>query len=489
MSLLNFSRRPNRIFDDPENDDDDGMTCPICLDYWELHGDHRPVCLKCGHIFGESCIRRWLRECAPNQKLCPQCKTKAIPRDIRHLYMRKMVVQDNSEAMRLKRELEEAQAQTTRIQGQLQMATLQIELQEKLMRSLQEQITKPHPMQQQFAPPRSRKLSLEKNMEVSNQAGCRVMQFGPVKRVLLASCKSVINMFNGFGVRNIDLLTYKPTTYLHISQSSIRDIAFDRNEDVLAAATGEKTVRLFSVDTRQHHDSFTPSDTSLIWSCNFDSVKPKLLYLGAQNGTIFSYDIRSTHNYLKEYLTPSDCAPVVSIRAVPPSSHFPFGGFLVCKLVSCFFFEYNSAGETTATKLNIDGPFTSMNYDVVSNRVLISTRPNATHSQVRHIVAELVNRNGAMLQPTCTFFGSRMQSTLSRSCLVNMTDDIYVAAYNEDIKSLQTWSVNAGDRVQQTLAIEDKILDVCPISLNSKTCLSALAEKKCRIFKFSDVNS
>jgi len=39
-------------------EDDDGSTCSICLDTWQLQGDHRLVSLKCGHLFGDSCIRR-----------------------------------------------------------------------------------------------------------------------------------------------------------------------------------------------------------------------------------------------------------------------------------------------------------------------------------------------------------------------------------------------------------------------------------------------
>lgn len=47
--------KKQQIYDD---DDDDGTTCSICLDSWELNGNHRVVSLKCGHLFGESCIRR-----------------------------------------------------------------------------------------------------------------------------------------------------------------------------------------------------------------------------------------------------------------------------------------------------------------------------------------------------------------------------------------------------------------------------------------------
>ncbi|ERL93676.1 hypothetical protein D910_10964 [Dendroctonus ponderosae] len=33
-------------------DDDDGSTCPVCLESWTNCGDHRICCLKCGHLFG-----------------------------------------------------------------------------------------------------------------------------------------------------------------------------------------------------------------------------------------------------------------------------------------------------------------------------------------------------------------------------------------------------------------------------------------------------
>lgn len=39
-------------------DDGDGLSCPICLSSCEADGEHFLVSLKCGHLFGDSCIRR-----------------------------------------------------------------------------------------------------------------------------------------------------------------------------------------------------------------------------------------------------------------------------------------------------------------------------------------------------------------------------------------------------------------------------------------------
>ncbi|VDN25161.1 unnamed protein product [Gongylonema pulchrum] len=43
------------------------------------------VCLKCGHLFGQSCIERWIRRNTKNAS-CPQCKERARLTDIRRLY-------------------------------------------------------------------------------------------------------------------------------------------------------------------------------------------------------------------------------------------------------------------------------------------------------------------------------------------------------------------------------------------------------------------
>ncbi len=42
------------------NDEEDGQTCPVCFDAWSNSGSHRVVSLKCGHLFGQSCIERWI---------------------------------------------------------------------------------------------------------------------------------------------------------------------------------------------------------------------------------------------------------------------------------------------------------------------------------------------------------------------------------------------------------------------------------------------
>jgi hypothetical protein len=67
--------------------------CSICLEAWTNSGSHRLVCLKCGHLFGEACIDKWIKS---NPK-CPQCNRPSKRTDIRRLYSKSIKVIDTAE--------------------------------------------------------------------------------------------------------------------------------------------------------------------------------------------------------------------------------------------------------------------------------------------------------------------------------------------------------------------------------------------------------
>ncbi|KAI3716673.1 hypothetical protein L1987_67706 [Smallanthus sonchifolius] len=67
--------------------------CPICLEAWTSVGDHRICCLPCGHIYGMSCIKRWLLRRQSSGK-CPKCKSLCTLKDIRVLYATRLCVAD-----------------------------------------------------------------------------------------------------------------------------------------------------------------------------------------------------------------------------------------------------------------------------------------------------------------------------------------------------------------------------------------------------------
>ncbi|XP_037729473.1 E3 ubiquitin-protein ligase RNF8-like [Drosophila subpulchrella] len=57
-------------------------SCSICLLPWEAEGHHRIVSLKCGHLFGDCCIRQHLAQRAD----CGICKQPVSHEDLRYLF-------------------------------------------------------------------------------------------------------------------------------------------------------------------------------------------------------------------------------------------------------------------------------------------------------------------------------------------------------------------------------------------------------------------
>ncbi|MCP9265851.1 E3 ubiquitin-protein ligase RFWD3 [Dirofilaria immitis] len=93
-------KRRRRSFNESGLDGDESTSCSICFEAYTISGSHRIVCLKCGHLFGQSCIERWIR--TEKAAKCPQCKTKARITDIRRLYVRAVKALDTTELECLK---------------------------------------------------------------------------------------------------------------------------------------------------------------------------------------------------------------------------------------------------------------------------------------------------------------------------------------------------------------------------------------------------
>ncbi|BBG97781.1 Transducin/WD40 repeat-like superfamily protein [Prunus dulcis] len=63
---------------------------------WSSQGDHQVSCLPCGHVYGMSCISKWIQQCGGTSAKCPQCNTKYKLKDIIKLYASPVVVLDES---------------------------------------------------------------------------------------------------------------------------------------------------------------------------------------------------------------------------------------------------------------------------------------------------------------------------------------------------------------------------------------------------------
>ncbi|CAG01084.1 unnamed protein product [Tetraodon nigroviridis] len=62
----------------PCGEEGEGDSCTICFEAWTAAGEHRLSALRCGHLFGFTCIQRWLKAQGAAGK-CPQVSRSHSP--------------------------------------------------------------------------------------------------------------------------------------------------------------------------------------------------------------------------------------------------------------------------------------------------------------------------------------------------------------------------------------------------------------------------
>ncbi|XP_035913589.1 E3 ubiquitin-protein ligase RFWD3-like [Anopheles stephensi] len=485
-----------------KEEDEEGLLCSICLDEWTLTGEHRVVSLKCGHLFGMSCIKRWMQDKPAASRSCATCKARATMRDIRFIYARCVKAVDNTREEELLQELSREKLKVIDLNIKLSMVNAELAQQRQMVQILKLKIdanSRADPygdkrLDSQAERRVSYKLFLEKNMEITREPGCRALAYSDKHQMLLISQKSTQPLFPGYSIRMVQVPEFTASAgaaSMLVSSRSVRDIAIDASGDLFACATMEKSVKVFSIQNRTVQCTITPNQEGPLWSCAFDKERSKFLYLGSQRGSVYVYDIRQPDQLLEEFRVghvQQDFTAVVKICPVEPTSTIPCGGFLVCKLKSVWFYEYTPTQQVESHLLNITGAFTAMSYNPASGLILISVRPTVDKPTTM-VLASLEKLDGVFaLKTQHTFEGSRVQTVMYRSAQVYLNDaDTLVASYLEDAKMLSTWCTNSGRRWLQQLPMSEGILDICPIltATPGRTYLAALSECRCRIYRLN----
>ncbi|KAJ2080552.1 RING finger and WD repeat domain-containing protein 3 [Coemansia sp. RSA 988] len=108
---------------------DDRNVCSVCLEPWSISGPHRVISLKCGHLFGQSCAKKWLRKSSlkrfrqgtSSTKVsgkCPECNQRAELRDIRPIYARSITAVDGGKLYEMQSELKRLNELKAKLEGE-----------------------------------------------------------------------------------------------------------------------------------------------------------------------------------------------------------------------------------------------------------------------------------------------------------------------------------------------------------------------------------
>lgn len=520
----------------PENtpSDDEEQSCPICFELWTSSGDHRISSLSCGHLFGRSCIDRWLQK----NKSCPQCKAAAKRRDIRNIYAKSLKVVDTTDRDQAKKQLAEAKykcsiAEENEAKALLKYHLLKIEM-DKLKAEIQASQAKTttsvsnynrqpvaerpcaflssqsnQPSGSQLCtsmasnvPDRGRQLkaitksyTFQKTLQVS-QKEARVVAFDKGHMLMTVSRPSQNQLFNGFGILKISSLDARSTEFISVHQKTIRDMKFNQTGDqLLLTGSMDKTLKITSVISNSVVQTYTcPAP---VWACNWNERNINYVFAGLQNGSCVVYDIRKTNELLAvvKPRTGVPC-PIVSLAYVPPPSNeanmVGCEGVLVGTLKGGWFLQSQQNDTFIDHQLLFpDGACNCLSFEPSSRHCLLSQRPGKQSARSVHHVYNLVGdgsfENPLYVNNVQQCYGGNRAQNLTRSHLFTCPDDnsrLMICAGDEASSSVAVFDGGNGRETQKLSCVGGTVFDVMTFDAYDSSFLVALTEQKLNFFKW-----
>ncbi|XP_033490251.1 E3 ubiquitin-protein ligase rfwd3.L [Epinephelus lanceolatus] len=501
----------------------EGDTCTICFEAWTTAGEHRLSALRCGHLFGFTCIQRWLKAQGPAAK-CPQCNKKAKRSDIVLLYAPKLRALDNSEQESLKKSLEQEQSlrrkaelESAQYKLKLQVVTnkygqAQQELQE--LRALMAQAGRNSApsssssssssassslllgLSQRADGSRAAQYSFSKAVLVSQAGGSRVLSYCEPLSCLLASQPSPHStLVPGCGVKKVSVVNMKASQYVPIHSKQIRGLSFNRqNDSLLLSAALDNTIKLTSLLTNTVVQTYNAGKP--VWSCCWCLDNSNYVYAGLINGSVLVYDTRDTSTHVQELQPLRSRCPVASLCYVPraASSSFPCGGLIAGSLEGgCFWEQVN---ETTyrphVLPLETAG-CTDIQVETESRHCLVTYRPGRSNPSLRCVLMSLnrTPQQDSSQLPSCscspvqTFSAGSSCKLLTKNAVFKSPDGggTLVCAGDEASNSTMVWDASSGSLLQK-LPADLPVLDISPFSVNGEHFLASLTEKMLKLYRW-----
>ncbi|XP_057271180.1 E3 ubiquitin-protein ligase RFWD3 isoform X2 [Pezoporus wallicus] len=495
-------------------DEEEGDTCAICFEQWTSSGDHRLSALRCGHLFGYTCIKKWLRG---REGKCPQCNKRAKSSDIVILYARTLKALDTSEQEQMKSSLR--QEQMLRKQAELESAQSRLQLQvltdkcSKLHKQVQElrALMAQHNANVSEQPVSSRiclpgslpssqsqcKYNLEKTFLVSQSGKCRVMAYCDSLSCLVVSQPSPEStLIPGCGVKMLSVADLRSSQYIPIHSKQIRGLAFGgRADGLLLSAALDNAVKLTSLATNTVVQTYNTGRP--VWSCCWCLDDTNYIYAGLVNGSIMIYDLRYTNSHVQELVPQKSRCPMVSLSYLPrmASASLPYGGILAGTLEGACFWEQKAGNSYQPHHLPLEaGGCIDLQAEISTRHCLATYRPSKNNPCVRCVMMELTCSplGEASKDLVCSsnlvqaFSAGPICKLLTKNAIFQSPEEdgsIFVCAGDEASTSALLWDAGSGSLLQK-LQADMPVLDICPMEVNQAHLLAALTEKLVKIYKW-----
>ncbi|XP_037527807.1 E3 ubiquitin-protein ligase RFWD3 [Rhipicephalus sanguineus] len=483
--------------------DEEGTTCTICFEAWTASGTHRLASLKCGHLYGLSCIERWVRG---QRAKCPQCNAPARRVDIRPIFAQKLMALDTVQldqvvselnAEREKRKRSEIDAELMRQKYKLLLNDYE-KVKSEYANVKRMRLDSSMTSHGDFSAGSSSsqrcpgKFTLDRAIDLGNNTSCRSLAVSGLLNLLVAS-QSKSGLFSGYGLRKVSLFDLKSSEYILIHKGEIKDIAFHQRDALVLSASNDKTVKLTA--TLSNSVVQTYHQPVEAWSCAWDKDDSNCFYAGLRNGSVLKYDMRVTSEPVCKLPSTNRYEPVVAMQHIPkgPScaeDRCP-SGLLVSQFQMCSFFEKQADTDFKVHPLHTEGNCISISYEHNTRHLLMSCRPSARTPYMTHSICNMLfpmadEGSHCTFNVVHVFNGGPTQVQLSRSCICLDPDDaanFWAVAGDESYKQVMVWDASSGKRIHQ-LPVTNPVLDVCPVTTPLGWGLAALAKNTLSLYSW-----
>ncbi|XP_075489980.1 uncharacterized protein LOC142528735 isoform X1 [Primulina tabacum] len=326
----------------------EGLYCPICFEAWSSGGDHQVSCLPCGHVYGLSCIKKWLLRRGSSK--CPQCKKKCGIKDIRLLYASQIVAIDgelqkkvqslevkcvsmekkNSDLLKKETEWKKREADLCDQVKQLKRRTCDLE---NLLTEVENRASGSNwnfrgesPIEFHSTSPAglnvtpmfpiqgcSSKFTLERDRQI---IGARFFDIDSSSKVYV-----IARRLSGLGGLHVLTKMSLSCNYdmediqLPGDTKAVKDLQVSPHSGlVLLASLGKK---LSILSTESNNTILTYNLPTAAWSCSWDVCSQHYVYVGLQNGTVLQFDTRHTSRHV-ESLTGLTGNPIHTVQSLSP---------------------------------------------------------------------------------------------------------------------------------------------------------------------------
>ncbi|KAF2936842.1 hypothetical protein DAI22_03g007800 [Oryza sativa Japonica Group] len=497
--------------------------CPVCMEAWASQGAHRICCIPCGHIYGRSCLERWLRHKGNTSATCGK---RFRPKDITNLYAPEVAVPNNDlekEVLYLRgkaeslgetvmkheklieemneRLVELTSAQKRQILSEQRLMNVGSSKRQKLAEHLAgtTYLEPPTSVTADFNSSNSCDFVFQKEFFMD---GLRVMAIDAFNQTILASGKAPgigqehvlykFSMVSHHEARNIQL---------PLDTKTVRDICILPSGSAIFTSLGRKLSSFSMTADRVVLQCDLPCPG---WSCSADESSRQIC-AGLQNGNLIIFDIRQTSRPLHSMVGLST-HPVHTLHTVIDNNGSR--KFLSASSIGPCMWDTDGIQGRPKLLLGTDNQRvcislacapSSSDLLVASFRPKVETSEDATASQVylsqtptpsgggklgyHSFIRRAGNSSSFTEDRTCSTLVSEIR--MSKSAIIPYGNNQHLFAYgDESLRGVRTWRLPSFEMHSDLSSLQQPVLDLrYAESSSGGRYLGYLSTEKLQVFR------